>query len=85
MVLYSTSWGRDVEPKKIRDDNSIDVTSDMFIIQDEILNAHDYIYLIQLFLKEFNEKSYPIIIRLKPTSDISDVEGQSVKITARQL
>ena len=76
-------WGRDVEPKKIRDDNSIDVTSDMFIIQDETLNAHDYILPDPTILKEFNEKSYPILIRLKPTSDISDVEGQSVKITAR--
>ena len=49
-------WGRDVEPKKIRDDNSIDVTSDMFIIQDETLNAHDYILPDPTILKEFNEK-----------------------------
>ena len=80
---YFNVYGRGVEPKTIRDDDAIDVTSDMFIIKDDVLNEHNHILPDPVILENFGEMSYPLIIRLKPTSDISDTEGQSVHITAK--
>ena len=47
---------------KHRDDDATDVTSDMFIIKDDVLNEHDYILPDPVILENFGEMSYPLII-----------------------
>ena len=80
---YFQGHGRDVEKFSIRKDEALDITSDMFVVENVDVDEHDYILPDPTILEKFGEKSYPLIIRLKSTSDESDTDGQSVNIMAR--
>ena len=78
--VKNTKKTRD-EIENKREDDKIDVTADMFKILNKDIDTSHYIRPDPVIHHEFKEKSYPLIIRLKPNSE-TGADGQGVYIKA---